>query len=58
MIDSIRFKRNNGPKESKNIQDRLIIIDLLDEGYTHREVKSITGKSLSCIRLIAQSNAR
>ena len=56
MIDSIRFKRNNGSKESKNIQDRLIIIDLLDEGYTHREVKSMTGLSHSSIRLIAKSN--
>ena len=56
MIDNINFKRNNGSKEFQSTQDQLRIIDLLNEGYTFREVKSMTGFSYSSIRLIAKSN--
>ena len=56
MIDNTKFKRNTGSKGSQSVQDQLRIIDLLNEGYTHREVKSMTGLSHSSIRLIAKSN--
>ena len=56
MIDNINFKRNNGSKEFQSTQDQLRIIDLLNEGYTFREVKSMTGFSHSSIGLIAKSN--
>ena len=41
---------------SYSTQDQLKIIDLLNEGYTFREVKSMTGFSHSSIGLIAKSN--
>jgi uncharacterized protein YerC len=56
MIDNKKFKRNTGSKEFQSNEDQLRIIDLLNEGYTHREVKSMTGRSHSSIRLIAKSN--
>lgn len=56
MIDNTNFKRNTGSKEFQSTQDQLRIIDLLNEGYTFREVKSMTGFSLSSIGLIAKSN--
>ena len=56
MIDNINFKRNTGSKEFQSTQDQLRIIDLLNEGYTFREVKSMTGFSHSSIWLIAKSN--
>tara|TARA_B000000475_G_scaffold2363_1_gene2072 strand:- start:19 stop:195 length:177 start_codon:yes stop_codon:yes gene_type:complete len=56
MIDNTNFKRNTGSKEFQSTQDQLRIIDLLNEGYTFREVKSMTGFSYSSIRLIAKSN--
>tara|TARA_B000000477_G_scaffold112994_1_gene108146 strand:- start:481 stop:657 length:177 start_codon:yes stop_codon:yes gene_type:complete len=56
MIDNTNFKRNTGSKEFQSTQDQLRIIDLLNEGYTFREVKSMTGFSHSSIRLIAKSN--
>ena len=56
MIDNINFKRNTGSKEFQSTQDQLRIIDLLNEGYTFREVKSMTGFSHSSIGLIAKSN--
>ena len=56
MIDNTNFKRNTGSKEFQSTQDQLRIIDLLNEGYTFRELKSMTGFSHSSIRLIAKSN--
>ena len=56
MIDNTNFKRNTGSKEFQSTQDQLRIIDLLNKGYTFREVKSMTGFSYSSIRLIAKSN--
>ena len=56
MTDNTNFKRNTGSKEFQSTQDQLRIIDLLNEGYTFREVKSMTGFSHSFIRLIAKSN--
>ena len=56
MTDNTNFKRNTGSKEFQSTQDQLRIIDLLNEGYTFREVKSMTGFSHSSIRLIAKSN--
>ena len=56
MIDNTNFKRNTGSKEFQSTQDQLRIIDLLNEGYTFREVKSMAGFSYSSIRLIAKSN--
>lgn len=56
MTDNTNFKRNTGSKEFQSTQDQLRIIDLLNEGYTFREVKSMTGFSLSSIGLIAKSN--
>lgn len=56
MTDNTNFKRKTGSKEFQSTQDQLRIIDLLNEGYTFREVKSMTGFSHSSIRLIAKSN--
>jgi len=56
MTDNKNFKRNTGSKEFQSTQDQLRIIDLLNEGYTFREVKSMTGFSHSSIGLIAKSN--
>ena len=56
MTDNKNFKRNTGSKEFQSPQDQLRIIDLLNEGYTFREVKSMTGFSHSSIGLIAKSN--
>ncbi|MCH1530943.1 MAG: Trp family transcriptional regulator [Gammaproteobacteria bacterium] len=56
MTDNTNFKRNTGSKEFQSTQDQLRIIDLLNEGYTFREVKSMTGFSHSSIGLIAKSN--
>ena len=56
MIDNTNFKRNTGSKEFQSTQDQLRIIDLLNQGYTFREVKNMTGFSHSSIRLIAKSN--
>ena len=56
MTDNTNFKRNTGSKEFQSTQDQLKIIDLLNEGYTFREVKSMTGFSHSSIGLIAKSN--
>ena len=55
-MDNTNFKRNTGSKEFQSTQDQLRIIDLLNKGYTFREVKSMTGFSYSSIRLIAKSN--
>ena len=56
MTDNTNFKRQTGSKEFQSTQDQLRIIDLLNEGYTFREVKSMTGFSHSSIGLIAKSN--
>ena len=56
MTDNTNFKRKIGSKEFQSTQDQLRIIDLLNEGYTFREVKSMTGFSHSSIGLIAKSN--
>lgn len=56
MTDNTNFKRNTGSKEFQSTQDQLRIIDLLNEGYTFREVKSMSGFSHSSIGLIAKSN--
>ena len=56
MTDNTDFKGNTGSKEFQSTQDQLRIIDLLNEGYTFREVKSMTGFSHSSIGLIAKSN--
>ena len=56
MTDNTNFKRNTGSKEFQSTQDQLRIIDLLNGGYTFREVKSMTGFSHSSIGLIAKSN--
>tara|TARA_B100001094_G_scaffold324794_1_gene377960 strand:- start:168 stop:344 length:177 start_codon:yes stop_codon:yes gene_type:complete len=56
MTDNTNFKRKTGSKEFQSTQDQLRIIDLLNEGYTFREVKSMTGFSHSSIGLIAKSN--
>ena len=55
-MDTLKSNINTGSKEFQSTQDQLRIIDLLNEGYTFREVKSMTGFSHSSIRLIAKSN--
>ena len=54
MIEKIKLRKNTESNQFKLIQDRSTIVDLLNQGYTHREVKSITGVSLSSINAIAK----
>lgn len=54
MIEKIKLRKNSQSNQFKLIKDRSIIVDLLNQGYTHREVKSITGVSLSSISAIAK----
>jgi len=54
MIEKIKPRKSSESSQFKLIQDRSTIVDLLNQGYTHREVKSITGVSLSSISAIAK----
>jgi len=42
------------PAELQSIKDRLIVADLLDEGYTYREINNITGVSLTTIGRVSR----
>jgi len=47
-----------GAVEAEPSQDRWSITELLDKGYTHREIKNMTGMSLISIRKVAYNNIK
>jgi len=42
------------PAEFESIKDRWSVAELLDEGYTYREIKTMTGVSLTTIGRVAR----
>ena len=45
-----------GAVEAESLKDRWSITELLDKGYTHREIKNMTGISFMAIKKFAYDN--
>ncbi len=45
-----------GAVEAESLKDRWCITELLDKGYTHREIKNMTGISFMAIKKFAYDN--